>query len=61
MGWSLEELGAESGLDRTYVSGIENKRWNVSLKNLEKIAAALGTPAWALLLPPDDEEMAPRR
>ncbi|MCP5325907.1 MAG: helix-turn-helix transcriptional regulator [Oceanospirillaceae bacterium] len=40
-GLSQEELGALSDLDRTYVSGIERGKRNVSLLNIAKIAKAL--------------------
>ena len=39
---SQEAFAAESGLDRTYISGIERGRRNVSLCNIEVIAKALG-------------------
>lgn len=51
-GWSQEELARQCGLDRTYVSAIERKRWNIALSNIEKMATALGIPAYELLLPP---------
>ncbi|UOO83140.1 helix-turn-helix transcriptional regulator [Uruburuella testudinis] len=51
-GWSQEELARQCGLDRTYVSAVERKRWNIALSNIEKIAAALHIPAYQLLLPP---------
>lgn len=38
---SQEELGALSNLDRTYISGIERGKRNVSLINIIKIADAL--------------------
>ena len=47
--WSQEELAAECGLHRTYVSGIERGVRNVSIDNIEKIAAAMGVPAAELL------------
>ena len=37
------ELAERAGLDRTYVSGIERNIRNPSLKNLQKIAEALGS------------------
>lgn len=49
---SQEELAFRSELDRTYISAIERCIWNVSLSNIEKIASALGTEPWCLLLPP---------
>jgi len=39
---SQEDFAAECGLDRTYISGIERGRRNVSLRNLRVIAKALG-------------------
>lgn len=38
---SQENLAFLSGIDRTYVSGIERGRRNVSLVNISKIAMAL--------------------
>ena len=47
-GLSQEKFGFEVGLDRTYISGIERGVRNPSLKNIVKIAQALGvTPARA--------------
>ena len=36
-----EELSEKTGLDRTYISYIENGKKSISLKNIEKIALAL--------------------
>ena len=41
-GFSQEDFAAECGLDRTYISGIERGRRNVSLRNIELIAKTLG-------------------
>ena len=38
---SQENLAILSGMDRTYVSGIERGKRNVSLVNINKIALAL--------------------
>lgn len=41
-GLSQEAFAAECGLDRTYISGIERGKRNVSLRNIQIIARALG-------------------
>ena len=41
-GLSQERLGFLTGLDRTYISGIERGVRNVSLKNIARLAKALG-------------------
>lgn len=46
---SQEALAFNCGLDRTYISGIERGKRNVSLINIHKIAAALQVPAGELL------------
>jgi transcriptional regulator with XRE-family HTH domain len=39
---SQMELALKTGLDRTYVGGVERGERNIALKNIEKIAKALG-------------------
>jgi transcriptional regulator with XRE-family HTH domain len=41
-GWSQERLAEEAQLHRTYLGGIETARRNPSLRNLIRIARALG-------------------
>jgi len=36
------DLALKTGLDRTYIGGIERGERNVALKNIEKIAKGLG-------------------
>jgi len=48
-GFSQEVLATKSKLHRTYISDIERGDRNVSLKNVEKIAKALGVSAHDLL------------
>lgn len=43
LGLSQEALAGKCNLDRTYLSGIERGLRNVSLRNIEVIAKALGT------------------
>jgi transcriptional regulator with XRE-family HTH domain len=49
-GISQEKLAELAGLHRTYVSSIERGERNVSLVNIERLAAALGV-AMAELMP----------
>jgi transcriptional regulator with XRE-family HTH domain len=48
-GISQEQLGQLSDLDRTYISGIERGLRNVSLINIERLAAALNVEPAELL------------
>lgn len=41
-GLSQEALALEADLDRTYVSGIERGKRNISLRNIEVLARTLG-------------------
>lgn len=47
-GLSQEELGFRAGLHRTYVGGIERGERNVTLKNIQRLADALGVDIRAL-------------
>jgi transcriptional regulator with XRE-family HTH domain len=48
-GWSQEELASATGLDRTYISGIERGKRNPTLKIICRIASALGVTPSELL------------
>jgi len=48
-GWSQEDLAHECGLDRTYIGGIERGERNVALRNIERIAVALGLSVGQLM------------
>lgn len=39
---SQMELSFKTGLDRTYIGGIERGERNIALKNIEKLAKAFG-------------------
>lgn len=49
-GYSQEELAARSGLDRTYVSGVERGRRNPTISVLQKLASALKTDLDVMLI-----------
>lgn len=42
--WSQEALALEAGLHRTFVAHVERGARNISLNNVERIAAAFGVP-----------------
>lgn len=48
-GLSQEQLALKADLDRTYISGIERGKRNVSLINIVKLAEALELPPHHLL------------
>lgn len=41
-GWSQDEFAEEADLDRTYIGGIERGERNLALRNIKRIADALG-------------------
>jgi transcriptional regulator with XRE-family HTH domain len=49
-GLSQEALALQSGIDRSYLGGIERGQHNVAVINLEKIAQALEVPIANLFL-----------
>lgn len=42
-GISQEELAFKAGIDRTYMTSVENGKRNISIQNIEKIIIALET------------------
>ena len=54
LGLSQDELAERAGIDRTYVSGVENGSRNPSLLSQQKIATALNVDLADLLRTPDD-------
>lgn len=49
-GYSQESFAEECGLDRTYIGGVERGERNIALRNIEKIAKALGMTLSELFL-----------
>jgi transcriptional regulator with XRE-family HTH domain len=50
-GWSQEALAFEAGLHRTFIAHVERQARNISLDNIERIAAAFDVPTYRLLKP----------
>lgn len=50
VGLSQEELGFESGIDRTYVGGVERGERNIGFTNLLRLCDALEIAPSALLM-----------
>jgi transcriptional regulator with XRE-family HTH domain len=42
-------LAHESGINRTYLSGVERSERNVSINNIARFARELNAKAWTLL------------
>jgi DNA-binding XRE family transcriptional regulator len=47
--WNQQQMATAAGVDRTYLSGVENGKQNLSLAALQKLAGALDFPAAELL------------
>jgi transcriptional regulator with XRE-family HTH domain len=52
-GLSQETLAAAARLHRTYVGSVERGERNISIDNMEKLAAALGVPLARLVQEPE--------
>ncbi|MEO7688348.1 MAG: helix-turn-helix transcriptional regulator [Sphingomonas sp.] len=50
-GMSQEELSAVAGIDRSFISEIENDKFGTSIDKIETLAMALGVAPWELLHP----------
>ena len=53
-GLSQEVFAEKCGMHRTYISAIECFRRSISLENIQRIADALGTDAYKLLIEPKE-------
>lgn len=55
-GFSQEKLALESGIARSYLSGVERGKRNIALINIYKLAKTLDVPASTLLEPPQSNQ-----
>lgn len=46
-----EELAVRSGIDRSYISDLENEKYAISVDKLGNLAEALGVETWEMLHP----------
>lgn len=60
LGLTQADLGAASGLHRTFVGSVERGERNLALLTLRRLAAALRVPPAALLAAPPAAGAAPR-
>lgn len=51
LGLSQEQAAEIAGLHRTYIGQVERGERNISIDNLEKLAAAINQPLWEMLRP----------
>src|SRR3546814_4155360 len=49
-GFSQEALADVAGIDRTYVSALERRKYSISIDRLDQIAQALGVKPYILLM-----------
>ena len=50
-GMTQADLASAAGVDRSYLIGIERGSRNFSVDVLDRIAHALGSPMWLILMP----------
>jgi transcriptional regulator with XRE-family HTH domain len=58
-GWSQEELADRAHLHRTYIGSVERGEQNLSLINIERLAATLGVSLAELFKPFKDKPTPP--
>lgn len=46
-----EYLATQAGIDRTYISDLENEKYAISVDKLGNLAEALGVETWEMLHP----------
>ncbi len=51
LGLSQEALADAAGIDRTYVSALERRKYSLSIDRLDQIASSLGVEPHVLLMP----------
>jgi transcriptional regulator with XRE-family HTH domain len=59
LGVSQERLAFDSGVDRSYLGGLERGEQNPTLDVLDRLVATLGVPISALFVEPDSDAERP--
>lgn len=49
LGWSQEKLALDSGVARSYLSGVERGKRNIALLNIVRLAETMGIPSQELM------------
>ncbi len=56
-----EELAVRAGIDRSYISDLENGKYGISIDKLENLADALGVSTWQMLHPSTSQKIRQER
>jgi transcriptional regulator with XRE-family HTH domain len=52
---NLKKVSDKSGISYNYLSSVKGGKENITVDNMDKIAAAMGLPLYVLLLPEEEQ------